>query len=51
MVMFLYKPTKDSDWRKLSIAKNRSGEVGDITLDFKGAWTKFTETTTPPEVQ
>lgn len=51
VVMFLYKPTKDSDWRKLSIAKNRSGEVGDITLDFKGAWTKFTETTTPPEVQ
>ena len=50
VVMFLYKESEDSVWRKLSIAKNRSGEVGEITLDFKGAWTKFSEMGSVPDM-
>ena len=50
VVMFLYKESEASVWRKLSIAKNRSGEVGEITLDFKGAWTKFSEMGSVPDM-
>ena len=51
VVMFLSKLGTDNIWRKLSVAKNRSGEVGNMTLYFEGAWTKFTEATAPEELQ
>ena len=51
VVMFLSKLGTDNIWRKLSVAKNRSGEIGNMTLYFEGAWTKFTEATAPEELQ
>lgn len=49
-VMFLSKPKEHKDGeqeeiegRLLNLAKNRSGPVGTINLNFRGAWTLFTE--------
>lgn len=48
-VMFLYKPKDHKDGqgeiegRSLYLAKNRSGRSGTIELNFRGAWTLFTE--------
>ena len=48
-VMFLSKPKEHKDEqgeievRTLNLAKNRSGPVGTIQLNFRGAWALFTE--------
>ena len=49
-VMFLSKPKEhkegeqgEIEGRVLNLAKNRSGPVGIINLNFRGAWTLFTE--------
>ena len=49
-IMFLSKPQSNKkeqceiEARILDLAKNRSGRTGTIDLNFRGAWTLFTET-------
>ena len=49
-IMFLSKPQSNKkeqceiEARILDLAKNRSGRIGTIDLNFRGAWTLFTET-------